>query len=91
MNTENYSVSLRIQIECGKIRTRITPNTDTFQAVPLESRKWNSRNTVRLLAARFLYRTVQNQFFQYREIMYLILIYKHKVCQVFRDSYFSGQ
>ena len=25
-----YSVSLRIKSECGKIRTRITPNTDTF-------------------------------------------------------------
>ena len=28
-----WSVSLRIQSECGKIRTRKTPNTDTFQAV----------------------------------------------------------
>ena len=27
------SVSLRIQSKCGKIRTRITPNTDTFHAV----------------------------------------------------------
>ena len=26
-------VSLHIQSECGKIRTRITPNTDTFYAV----------------------------------------------------------
>ena len=26
-------VSLRIQSKCGKIRTRITPNTDTFYAV----------------------------------------------------------
>ena len=25
-----YSVSLRIQSKCGKIRTRITPNTDTI-------------------------------------------------------------
>ena len=33
LNTERYSVSLRIQSECGKIRTRITPNTDTFYAV----------------------------------------------------------
>ena len=29
-----YSLSLRIQSECVKIRTRITPNTDTFYAVP---------------------------------------------------------
>ena len=28
-----YGVSYRIQSECGKIRTRITPNTDTFYAV----------------------------------------------------------
>ena len=33
LNTESYGVSLRIQSECGKIRTRITPNTDTFHAV----------------------------------------------------------
>ena len=33
MNTERYSVSLRIQSECAKMRTRITPNTDTFYAV----------------------------------------------------------
>ena len=33
LNTERYSVSLRIQSECGKIRTRITPNTDTFYVV----------------------------------------------------------
>ena len=33
MNTERYSESLRIHSKCGKIRTRITPNTDTFYAV----------------------------------------------------------
>ena len=33
LNTERYSVSLRIQSECGKMRARITDNTDTFQAV----------------------------------------------------------
>ena len=31
--TERYGVSLRIHSECGKIRTRKTPNTDTFHAV----------------------------------------------------------
>ena len=30
LNTERYSLSLRIQSECRKIRIRITPNTDTF-------------------------------------------------------------
>ena len=33
LNTDRYSISLRILSECGKIRTRITPNTDTFYAV----------------------------------------------------------
>ena len=35
VNTEKYGVSLRIQSECGKTRTRKTRNTDTFQAVEL--------------------------------------------------------
>ena len=34
-NTEIYSLNLRIQSKCGKIRTRKTPNTDTFHAVML--------------------------------------------------------
>ena len=33
LNTDRYGVSLRIHSECGKIRTRKTPNTDTFYAV----------------------------------------------------------
>ena len=33
LNTERYSVYLHIQSECGKVRTRITPNTDTFYVV----------------------------------------------------------
>ena len=33
LNTGRYSVSLRIQSECRKIRTRKTPNTDTFDVV----------------------------------------------------------
>ena len=33
LNTERYEVSLRIQPECGKIRTRKTPEADTFYAV----------------------------------------------------------
>ena len=35
LNTERYGVSLRIQFECGKIRTKVTPNSDTFHAVSL--------------------------------------------------------
>ena len=33
LNTERCRVSLRIKSECGKIRTRKTPNTDTFYAM----------------------------------------------------------
>ena len=33
LNTEIYGVSLCIQSECEKIRTRETPNTDTFYAL----------------------------------------------------------
>ena len=32
LDTERYSVSPGVQSECGKMRTRITPNTDTFYA-----------------------------------------------------------
>ena len=32
-NFKRYFVFLRIQYECGKIRARITPNTDTFYAI----------------------------------------------------------
>ena len=33
LNTERCGVCFVIQSECGKVRTRITPNTDTFYAV----------------------------------------------------------
>ena len=33
LNTERYGVFLRIHSEFGKMRTRITPNMDTFHAV----------------------------------------------------------
>ena len=33
LNTERYGLSLRIQSECGKMWTRMVPNTNTFHAV----------------------------------------------------------
>ena len=33
LNTERCGLSLHIQSECGKMPTRITPNTDTFHGV----------------------------------------------------------
>ena len=35
LNTERYSVSLRIQSECGKIGPEKTSYLDTFHAVPV--------------------------------------------------------
>ena len=35
LNTERHGVSLSIQSKCGKMRTRITSNTDTFHSVCL--------------------------------------------------------
>ena len=47
LNTEKYGVSFRIQSECGKILTRITPDTDTFHAVLIIVKKtrtdWSNR------------------------------------------------
>ena len=37
LNTERYGVCVRIQSECEKMRTRKTPNTETFEAVEI----WN--------------------------------------------------
>ena len=42
-------VSLRIQSECGKIRTRKTPNTDTFHAVINETNSYLQKNWVHML------------------------------------------
>ena len=42
-----YSVSLRIQSECGKTRTRKTPNTNTFHAVFLSDSGTRSRSSHR--------------------------------------------
>ena len=37
MNTERYGVSLRIQPECGKMRARVTRDTDTLRFHPYMS------------------------------------------------------
>ena len=42
LNTERYGASLRIQSECGKIRTRKTPNMDAFHAVIITHKRINS-------------------------------------------------
>ena len=46
LNTEKYSASLRIQSECGKMRTTITLNTDTFHAVKNDLQDCNIGNAL---------------------------------------------
>ena len=48
---DRYRVSLRIQSECGKIRIRITPNTDTFHAV--DDKRQITRTFVSIFQASF--------------------------------------
>ena len=57
LNTERYSVFLPIQSECGKIRTRKTPNTDTFHKVHIISvtvNNWSATIEIQLLRIRLL-------------------------------------
>ena len=44
LNTKRYEVSFRVQSECEKIRTRITPNTETFYAVKSAVKKTKHKN-----------------------------------------------
>ena len=46
---ERYSISLRSQSACWKIQTRITPNTDTFQAVVFKKEPRHRRVIRKLL------------------------------------------
>ena len=67
MNTERYSVSLRIQSNCGKTRTKKTRNTDTFLAVPNYASGQVSVGSVGLL---FIFRGVfRTQFLQKTSIV----------------------
>ena len=78
LNTERYSVSLRIHSKCEKMQTRITPNTDTFYAVciiPFFNISWLSwsNNTV---FARFIWVDKGIEFwviFKIKGISYLCL------------------
>ena len=57
LNTERYSVFLPIQSECGKIRTRKTPNTDAFHKVHIISvtvNNWSATIEIQLLRIRLL-------------------------------------
>ena len=56
LNTERYSLSHRIQSECGKIRTRITLNKDTFSRNVCHTFFKQSVNLFLQLATKFFIR-----------------------------------
>ena len=51
MNTERCGVSVRIQCKCGKMRTRTTPNMDSFHAVLGSNFTCSYKKRVYLLAS----------------------------------------
>ena len=66
-NTQRYGVSLRIQSERRQMRTRTTPNTDTFHAVEVtkldnqfldffyDESKFNDRECSRAVPSKFFF------------------------------------
>ena len=54
LNTERCGVSFRIQSECGKIRIRMTPNTDTFQRVYLMNAGLICRKVTNVVTERLI-------------------------------------
>ena len=58
LNTQRYKVALRIQSECGKMQTRITPNMNTFHAVFSPMKVLAFSRLLRLNISCFLYFSV---------------------------------
>ena len=54
LNTERYSFSLCVQSECSKIRTRKTPNMDTFRAVIILYLEINSLNNLQQYSVKII-------------------------------------
>ena len=48
LSMERHGVPLYIQFECGKIRTRKTPNADTFHAVHITEKFGEAQNSLKL-------------------------------------------
>ena len=72
LNKERHSVSLRIQSKCGKIRTRITPNTDTFPAVILS---WKRIQKIYFLYGHNnLFQIDEQLFFKKKKSIYTLAI-----------------
>ena len=61
-NLKSYGGSLRIQSECGKMRTRITPNTDIFDAVHLFQKFFLKKHNMR---RNYIIKSLLNLFFSF--------------------------
>ena len=79
LNTERYFVSLCIQSKLGKIRTGITPNTDSFNVV-LVLRK-NDRKLMRLFCSPDFH-SIKNQ--NFRKLTGVKILWKCAVSAEFR-------
>ena len=82
LNTERYFVSLCIQSKLGKIRTGITPNTDSFNVV-LVLRK-NYRKLMRLFCSPDFH-SVKNQ--NFRKLTGVKILWKCAVSAEFRINW----
>ena len=60
ISPNSYSVSLRIQSKCRKIRTRKTPNTDTFHAVTTIHDHPNASKSLKTNVVIWLFKTIWN-------------------------------
>ena len=56
LNAKRYGLFLRIESECGKMRTRITPNTKNFHAVT------TSKKEIKLVSFTECVRVIQRVF-----------------------------
>ena len=69
VNTERYGVSLRIQSKCGEIKTRVTPNTNTFTLV--------------LTPTSSIHLWIAQRYFKVKEI--LITFYYKNICWTIKE------
>ena len=87
LNTEGYSVCLRIQSECEKIRTRITPNTDTVYVVfsVYEIGLSDSRNgKVTVQKKKF---SIKDFFTKYDQIRRKLRIWSHLLKKSYMENF----
>ena len=82
LNTERCGVSLHIQSECGKMQSRITPNTDTFPAFGyiFNPVKWRNKNKVKKSSkTRYYQKTLIFAFAQFLNAITKVLFLERRL------------